>query len=126
VFLSNVGSFQNGTMELQLFIEDDGFAQELFEQFITDIVDGANNKWIGTASWYHDGQKLNIIYNKIRLCQMCYVLSILTVLQERFYSYCKDWCLLRCCNKANDDLENVYATPYRSDLAIQEQLKLLD
>lgn len=51
--LSNVGSFQNED-ELTtraIIIEDDNLAQELlFEQFITDIVvDGANNKWIGTA-----------------------------------------------------------------------------
>ncbi|MFV5687526.1 T9SS type A sorting domain-containing protein [Flavobacterium sp. ZT3R25] len=51
--LSNVGSFQS---EEQLtanpiIILEDNLAQELlYEQFITDIVvDGANNKWIGTA-----------------------------------------------------------------------------
>jgi hypothetical protein len=34
-----------------IIILEDNLAQELlFEQFITDIaVDGANNKWIGTA-----------------------------------------------------------------------------
>jgi hypothetical protein len=34
-----------------IIIVDDNLAQELlYEQFITDIaVDGANNKWIGTA-----------------------------------------------------------------------------
>lgn len=51
--LSNVGSFQS---ESQLkanpiiIIEDDLAQELLYEQFITSIaVDGANNKWIGTA-----------------------------------------------------------------------------
>ena len=51
--LSNVGSFQTED-ELTtnpIIILEDNLAQELlYEQFITDIVvDGANNKWIGTA-----------------------------------------------------------------------------
>jgi hypothetical protein len=47
---------------------DDNLAQELlYEQFITDIaVDGANNKWIGTADSglflsHQMGRKLSII-----------------------------------------------------------------
>jgi hypothetical protein len=51
--LSNVGSFQTGSQLTAnpIIILDDNLAQELlYEQFITDIaVDGANNKWIGTA-----------------------------------------------------------------------------
>jgi ligand-binding sensor domain-containing protein len=51
--LSNVASFQTGDQLTAnpIIIVDDNLAQELlFEQFITDIaVDGANNKWIGTA-----------------------------------------------------------------------------
>jgi hypothetical protein len=51
--LSNVGSFQteNQLTANPIIIVDDKLAQELlYEQFITDIaVDGANNKWIGTA-----------------------------------------------------------------------------
>jgi len=51
--LSNVGSFQtdNQLTASPIIIVDDNLAQELlYEQFITDIaVDGANNKWIGTA-----------------------------------------------------------------------------
>lgn len=51
--LSNVGSFQteNQLTANPIIIVDDNLAQELlYEQFITDIaVDGANNKWIGTA-----------------------------------------------------------------------------
>lgn len=51
--LSNVGSFQteNQLTTNSIIILDDNLAQELlYEQFITDIVvDGANNKWIGTA-----------------------------------------------------------------------------
>jgi hypothetical protein len=51
--LSNVGSFQTeGQLTTHsIIIMEDNLAQELlYEQFITDIeVDGANNKWIGTA-----------------------------------------------------------------------------
>jgi hypothetical protein len=50
---------------------DDNLAQELlYEQFITDIaVDGANNKWIGTADSgfflsHQMGRKPSIIYDK--------------------------------------------------------------
>lgn len=45
--------FSNSPLNVSpiIIVEEDGVAQELlFEQFITDIaVDGANNKWIGTA-----------------------------------------------------------------------------
>lgn len=51
--LSNVSSFQsdNQLKANSIIIMEDGVAQELmYEQFITSIVvDGANNKWIGTA-----------------------------------------------------------------------------
>lgn len=51
--LSNVGNFQteNQLTTSSIIILEDNLAQELlYEQFITDIVvDGANNKWIGTA-----------------------------------------------------------------------------
>jgi hypothetical protein len=51
--LSNVGNFQteNQLTTNSIIILEDNLAQELlYEQFITDIVvDGANNKWIGTA-----------------------------------------------------------------------------
>ena len=51
--LSNVGSFltESKLTTRPIIILDDNLAQELmYEQFITDIVvDGANNKWIGTA-----------------------------------------------------------------------------
>jgi ligand-binding sensor domain-containing protein len=51
--LSNVGSFQSEDQltTSPIIILEDNLAQELlYEQFITDIVvDGANNKWIGTA-----------------------------------------------------------------------------
>ncbi|EIA10115.1 T9SS type A sorting domain-containing protein [Flavobacterium frigoris] len=51
--LSNVGDFQteNQLTTSSIIILEDNLAQELlYEQFITDIVvDGANNKWIGTA-----------------------------------------------------------------------------
>lgn len=51
--LSNTGSFQTDTQlkTNPIIIIEDNLAQELlYEQFITSIVvDGANNKWIGTA-----------------------------------------------------------------------------
>ena len=51
--LSNVSSFQNESQlkANPIIIMEDNLAQELlYEQFITSIaVDGANNKWIGTA-----------------------------------------------------------------------------
>jgi hypothetical protein len=51
--LPNVGSFlsEDKLMTNPIIILEDNLAQELlYEQFITDIVvDGANNKWIGTA-----------------------------------------------------------------------------
>ena len=51
--LPNVGNFQSEEQMTAnpIIIVEDNLAQELlFEQFITDIaVDGANNKWIGTA-----------------------------------------------------------------------------
>ncbi len=50
--LSNIGSFltEDQMTTNSIIILDNGLAQELmYEQFITDIVvDGANNKWIGT------------------------------------------------------------------------------
>lgn len=52
--LSSVDRFLGEDVELEtnpIIIMEDGLAQELlYEQFISDIaVDGANNKWIGTA-----------------------------------------------------------------------------
>lgn len=51
--LSNISSFQNDSQlkANPIIIMEDNLAQELlYEQFITSIaVDGANNKWIGTA-----------------------------------------------------------------------------
>jgi ligand-binding sensor domain-containing protein len=51
--LSNVGNFKtdNQLTTSPIIIVEENLAQELlYEQFITDIVvDGANNKWIGTA-----------------------------------------------------------------------------
>ena len=51
--LSNISSFtsDNQMTTNSIIILEDGLAQELlYEQFITDIVvDGSNNKWIGTA-----------------------------------------------------------------------------
>jgi hypothetical protein len=71
--LSNVDSFlsQDALTTSSIIILEDDVAQELlFEQFITDIVvDGANNKWIGTndAGVFYisaDGQKTFNIFTK--------------------------------------------------------------
>ncbi|MEO8234188.1 MAG: ABC transporter substrate-binding protein [Flavobacterium sp.] len=71
--LQNVDSFltQNSLTTNSIIILEDNLAQELlYEQFITDIVvDGANNKWIGTAGagvFYlsSDGQKTFNIFTK--------------------------------------------------------------
>ena len=71
--LSSVDSFLSES-ELEtnpIIILEDGLAQELlYQQFITDIViDGANNKWIGTAGSgvffiAQDGQKTFNIFTK--------------------------------------------------------------
>ncbi|WP_394758318.1 two-component regulator propeller domain-containing protein [Flavobacterium sp.] len=71
--LQNVDSFlnQNELTTNSIIILEDDLAQELlYQQFITDIVvDGANNKWIGTADagvFYisSDGQKTFSIFTK--------------------------------------------------------------
>jgi hypothetical protein len=71
--LSSVDSFltQSRLETNSIIILEEGLAQELlFDQFITDIVvDGANNKWIGTAGagvFYisSDGQKTFHIFTK--------------------------------------------------------------
>ncbi|MFM9987338.1 two-component regulator propeller domain-containing protein [Flavobacterium sp.] len=71
--LQNVDSFltQSSLTTNSIIILEDNLAQELlYEQFITDIVvDGANNKWIGTAGagvFYlsSDGQKTFNIFTK--------------------------------------------------------------
>lgn len=71
--MSSVDSFlnQDELTSNSIIILEDGLAQELlYNQFITDIVvDGANNKWIGTAGagvFYisDDGQKTFNIFTK--------------------------------------------------------------
>lgn len=71
--MSSVDSFlsQDKLTSNSIIILEDGLAQELlYNQFITDIVvDGANNKWIGTAGagvFYisDDGQKTFNIFTK--------------------------------------------------------------
>lgn len=52
VLYNTSGFFTDDNIRVdEIIIEEDGIAKELlFQQFITDIeVDGANNKWIGTA-----------------------------------------------------------------------------
>jgi hypothetical protein len=71
--VNNVDSFltQNQIKTTAIIIEEEGLGQELLDQqFITDIVvDGANNKWIGTAGagvFYisSDGSKTFNIFTK--------------------------------------------------------------
>ena len=122
--LSNVGSFQNQEQMVTraIVIEDDGLAQELlFEQFITDIVvDGANNKWIGTADSgvfmvSPDGQetKYHFTTNNSPLpSNVINDIDINSVTGEVFIATAKGLVSFKgVATKANDDLENVYAYP---------------
>ena len=66
------GFFTDDNIQVEeIIFEEDGIAKELlFEQFITDIeVDGANNKWIGTADsglfyFSSDGQETIFHFTK--------------------------------------------------------------
>ena len=122
--LSNAGSFQ-GQEQLTtraIIIEDDGLAQELlFEQFITDIVvDGANNKWIGTADSgvfmvSPDGQetKYHFTVNNSPLpSNVINDIDINSITGEVFIATSKGLVSFKgVATKANDDLANVYAYP---------------
>jgi hypothetical protein len=53
--LPNIGNFQTGDQLTAnpIIIVDDNLAQELlYEQFITDMVDGANNKWTADSGLF--------------------------------------------------------------------------
>lgn len=122
--LSNVGSFQNEEQlaTRAIIIEDDNLAQELlFEQFITDIVvDGANNKWIGTADSgvfmvSPNGQETIYhftVNNSPLPSNVINDIDINSVTGEVFIATAKGLVSFKgIATKANDDLSNVYAYP---------------
>lgn len=122
--LTNVGSFQSDEQPATraIIIEDDGLAQELlFEQFITDIVvDGANNKWIGTADSgvfmvSPDGQETKYhftINNSPLPSNVINDIDINNLTGEVFIATAKGLVSFKgVATKANDDLANVYVYP---------------
>jgi ligand-binding sensor domain-containing protein len=122
--LANVGSFQNEEQlaTRAIIIEDDNLAQELlFEQFITDIVvDGANNKWIGTADSgvfmvSPNGQqtKYHFTVNNSPLpSNVINDIDINSTTGEVYIATSKGLVSFKgIATQANDDLANVYAYP---------------
>ncbi|MDG2433489.1 T9SS type A sorting domain-containing protein, partial [Flavobacterium sp.] len=122
--LTNVGSFQTDEQPATraIIIEDDGLAQELlFEQFITDIVvDGANNKWIGTADSgvfmvSPNGQETIYHFtanNSPLPSNVINDIDINGITGEVFIATAKGLVSFKgVATKANDDLSNVYAYP---------------
>ena len=122
--LTNVGSFQNEEQlaTRAIIIEDDNLAQELlFEQFITDIVvDGANNKWIGTADSgvfmvSPNGQetKYHFTENNSPLpSNVINDIDIDSTTGEVYIATAKGLVSFKgIATQANDDLSNVYAYP---------------
>lgn len=122
--LANVGNFKNDEQlaTKAIIIEDENLAQELlFEQFITDIVvDGANNKWIGTADSgvfmvSPNGQetKFHFTVNNSPLpSNVINDIDINSSTGEVFIATAKGLVSFKgIATKANDDLSNVYAYP---------------
>jgi ligand-binding sensor domain-containing protein len=122
--LTNVGSFQNEEQlaTRAIIIEDDNLAQELlFEQFITDIVvDGANNKWIGTADSgvfmvSPNGQETKYHFTESNSPLPSNVINdidINSTTGEVYIATAKGLVSFKgMATQANDDLANVYAYP---------------
>ena len=122
--LSNVGSYQTeGQMTANpIIILDDNLAQELlYEQFITAIaVDGANNKWIGTADSglflvSPNGQETKYhftIKNSPLPSNTINDVSINSVTGEVFIATAKGLISFKgTATSANDDLSAVYVYP---------------
>jgi ligand-binding sensor domain-containing protein len=122
--LSNVGSFQteNQLTANPIIIVDDNLAQELlYEQFITDIaVDGANNKWIGTADSglflvSPNGQETKYhftINNSPLPSNIINDIDINSVTGEVFIATAKGMVSFKgAATKANEDLTNAYVYP---------------
>ncbi|MCK8140631.1 T9SS type A sorting domain-containing protein [Flavobacterium sp. I-SCBP12n] len=122
--LPNVGSFQTeGQMTAKpIIILEDGLAQELlYEQFVTSIaVDGANNKWIGTADSgvflvSPNGQETKYhftINNSPLPSNTINAITINSVTGEVFIATAKGLISFKgTATAANDDLSNAYVYP---------------
>ncbi|MFV8465906.1 T9SS type A sorting domain-containing protein [Flavobacterium sp. LB1P62] len=122
--LSNVGSFQSEDQLTTnpIIILEDNLAQELlYEQFITDIVvDGANNKWIGTADSgvflvSPNGQETKYHFttsNSPLPSNVINDIDINSVTGEVFIATAKGLVSFKgVSTAANDDLSNAYVYP---------------
>ena len=122
--LPNVGSFQteNQLTSNPIIIIDNNLPQELlYEQFITDIVvDGANNKWIGTADSgiflvSPNGQETKYhftINNSPLPSNIINDIDINSVTGEVFIATAKGMISFKgTATAASEDLNNVYVYP---------------
>lgn len=122
--LSNIGSFltEDQMTTNPIIILEDGLAQELlYEQFITDIVvDGANNKWIGTADsgvflLSPNGQETKYhftINNSPLPSNVINDIDINSITGEVFIATTKGLISFKgTATAANEDLNNVYVYP---------------
>ncbi len=122
--LSNVGNFQTEDQlkANPIIILEDNLAQELlYEQFITDIaVDGANNKWIGTADSgvflvLPNGQETKYhftINNSPLPSNIINDIDINSITGEVFIATAKGLVSFKgVSTAANDDLSNAYVYP---------------
>lgn len=122
--LANVNSFQTESQitTKPIIIVEDGVAQELlYEQFITDIVvDGSNNKWIGTADSgvflvSSNGQETKYhftINNSPLPSNVINDIDINSVTGEVFIATDKGLVSFKGTSTgANEDLNNVYVYP---------------
>lgn len=122
--LSNVNSFQSEDQmsTRPIIILEDDLAQELFfEQFITDIVvDGGNNKWVGTAESgvflvSADGQETKYHFttdNSPLPSNSISDIAINNTTGEVFFATDKGMVSFKgTATKANENLNNVYVYP---------------
>lgn len=122
--LSNINSFltEDQMTTRPIIILEDDLAQELFyEQFITDIVvDGANNKWIGTADSgiflvSSDGQETKYHFTKDNSPLPSNAINDIAINSETgevFFATDKGMVSFKgSATKANEDLNNVYIYP---------------
>ncbi len=122
--LSSVNSFQTDSQLTAnpIIILENGLAQELmYEQFITDIVvDGANNKWIGTADSgiflvSPDGQETKYHFtetNSPLSSNTINDIDINNTTGEVFIATAKGLVSFKgTATNANEDLNNVYVYP---------------
>ena len=122
--LSNVNSFltEDQMTTRPIIILENNLAQELFfEQFITDIVvDGANNKWVGTADSgvflvSSDGQETKYHFTKDNSPLPSNAINDIAINNntgEVFFATDKGMVSFKgTATKANEDLNNVYVYP---------------